>query len=252
VSSDILAAALEPLSEDRLQALLERARRGDRQAAEEIVRSHIKLVWSIVQRFRVTDREMTDDLLQAGCMGLMKAIRGYDPSFQTKFSTYAVPTILGEIRKCWRTAYGVKVSRRAREIAREARLRAEEVRKATGRNPKLKELAHELRVPEDELIVALEATRGPVSLYEVVHEKDGDEKLLIDSLPADVTGSWFDALAVREAIASLDETLREVIIARYVAGKTQAEVAASMGLSQAHVSRLESKAVKRMREYLSD
>ena len=252
MSSEILAAATDPLPEDRLQALLERARRGDHEAAEEIVRSNIKLVWSIVQRFLGAKGEMADDLLQAGCVGLMKAIKGYDPSFQTKFSTYAVPTILGEIRKCWRSAYGVKVSRRAREIAREARLKAEEVRKATGRNPKLRELARELGVPEDELVVALEATRGPVSLHEVVHERDGDEKLLIDSIPADVTGNWFDVLAVREAIASLDEPLREVIIARYVAGKTQAEVAASMGLSQAHISRLENKAVERMREYLTD
>lgn len=258
--------ASAPLAEAELQRALVLAQSGDAAARERVVQSHLRLVWDIARRFFRSGVE-ADDLFQLGCLGLVKAIDRYDPSFGTKFSTYAVPLILGEIRRFLRDDAPVRVARPLKELAFRALARREELTQTLGREPTVAEVAHALNVEPADLSEALEAARPPVSLFKDGGEEAGDSLYLIDQLaargdvaataagrPARQAGSgesaFLESLALKEAMERLDERARGVLRMRFFEDYTQAEVGEVLGVSQVQVSRLERQALLRLREML--
>lgn len=258
---------LPPLGEAELEETLRRAVAGDAEARERLIQSHLRLVWDIVRRFSGAGLDR-DDLFQLGCLGLVKALDGFDPSFGTRFSTYAVPLIIGEIKRFLRDDGPVHVSRRAKEIAREARRVEEELTKSTGRVPTAAEVAGSMGLDATEVAESLEASRAPVSLYQETAGEGDDALYLIDQLAAGHDGSGstlfgqaraagpddgrlLDSVALREVLARLDERTRDLLVLRFFDDKTQAEVGEVLGISQVQVSRLEKQALLRLRAMLS-
>lgn len=256
----------EPLGEEELRKALVLARQGDREARERVVRSHLRLVWDIVRRFRYRGED-PEDLFQLGCVGLMKALERYDPSFGTRFSTYAVPLVIGEIRRHLRDHGPVRVSRRMRELAAAALRVREELTKSTGREPGAAEIARVLEVDPTEVVQAVEATRLPVSLFSEAGEEAGDPLYLIDRLaagrdaaaaeagsPTRTAGgeeAFLESLALKEALSRLEERDRRLLEMRFFEDKTQAEVGRILGVSQVQVSRLERRALLRLKSMLA-
>lgn len=262
-----LPRPIAPLGETELKRTMELALAGDSDARQKIVQSHLRLVWEIVGRFRGRGVE-PDDLFQLGCFGLLKALDRFDPSYGTRFSTYAVPLIIGEIRRHLRDDGPVHVSRRAKEIAHKAWRVQEELTKSAGKIPTAAEIAQVLGVDAAEVAESLEAARLPLSLFRETGGSGGDDALfLVDQLAArgDVAattagrpsrgafedGGLEDTLALREAISRLDERARNLLLLRFFEDKTQAEVGQALGVSQVQVSRLEKQALLRLREMLS-
>ncbi|MDU4962131.1 MAG: SigF/SigG family RNA polymerase sporulation sigma factor [Sporomusaceae bacterium] len=234
---------------EELQTLLERAHAGDQTARETILEQNINLVRSIVHRFNGRGYEW-DDLFQIGCIGLVKAIDRFDTSYDVKFSTYAVPMIIGEIRRFIRDDNPVKVSRSVKELALRIHRAQEQLQGTLGREPTVSEIAEGLLLPVQEVVAALEAVQPPTSLYAQSVRDDGDTTLLLDHLRhCDDEGS-FENLALREVIAKLPVKEQTVIQLRFFEDKTQSEIAQVIGLSQVQVSRIEKNALRLMREFM--
>lgn len=235
-----------------MQTLLAKAHAGDQKAREAIVEQNINLVRSIVHRFTGRGYEW-DDLFQIGCIGLVKAIDRFDTSYSVKFSTYAVPMIIGEIRRFIRDDNPIKVSRSVKELAFRIHRIQEKLQGVLGRDPTVAEIAEELLLPVQEVVAALEAVQPPTSIYSQSSRDDGDSVSLLDHLrrPLEHNGD-FENLILREVINSLPAKEQAVINLRFFQDKTQSEIAEVIGLSQVQVSRIEKHALKLMKEYLNN
>lgn len=244
-------STLMTLTEDEKQELLRRTREGDKDAREKLILGNLRLVLSVVGRFN-TKRDSADDLFQVGCVGLIKAIDNFNPDFAVRFSTYAVPMIIGELRRYQRDNNSVRVSRSIRDLAYRALQIKEEVSRTDGREATIPEIAKALGVSERAVGEAMEAIVEPVSLYDSVYGDDDDKMYVIDKLSDDDEESegWIENMALKEALGRLVGREREIIMRRYFAGRTQMEIAEEIGISQAQVSRLEKSAIEKMRKYM--
>ncbi|WP_047979996.1 RNA polymerase sporulation sigma factor SigF [Ornithinibacillus contaminans] len=229
----------EPLTDEQVKAYILKSQQGDKDARDLLVEKNIRLVWSVVQRFMNRGYD-PDDLFQIGSIGLIKSIDKFDLSYDVRFSTYAVPMIIGEIQRFLRDDGSVKVSRSLKEIGNKIRKKKDELTKQYGRSPTVNEIADALEISPEEVVHAQEASKAPHSIHETVFENDGDPITLLDQI-ADQDSNWFDKLSLQEAIRGLNERERLILYLRYYKDKTQSEVAERLGISQVQVSRLEKK-----------
>ena len=244
-------AKLPLLREEEKEALFLRIKAGDAAAKEEYIRGNLRLVLSVIKRFSNTN-ENPDDLFQVGCIGLMKAIDNFDLSQGVRFSTYAVPMIIGEIRRYLRDNNSIRVSRSLRDIAYKAIYAKESYMKKNLREPTIAEIAEEIGIEKEMIVYALDAIQNPVSLFEPVYSEGGDTLYVMDQISdkKNKEDHWLENLSLREAMNRLGERERHIIDMRFYEGKTQMEVAEEIGISQAQVSRLEKTALRNMRNYL--
>lgn len=249
--SNVDTSTLKTLTEDEKQELLRRTREGDLKAREELILGNLRLVLSVVGRFN-PKRDSADDLFQVGCVGLIKAIDNFNPDFAVRFSTYAVPMIIGELRRYQRDNNAVRVSRGLRDLAYRALQVKEDVSLKEGRDATLSEIAERLGESERAVGEAMEAIVEPVSLYDSVFGEDDDKMYVIDKLADENEESenWIENMALKEALGRLVGRERDIIRLRYYKGKTQMEIAAEIGISQAQVSRIEKTAIEKMRKYM--
>ncbi|MEQ6376253.1 RNA polymerase sporulation sigma factor SigF [Bacillaceae bacterium S4-13-58] len=229
----------EQLSDEEVKFYIKASQEGDQTARDLLVEKNIRLVWSVVQRFLNRGYD-PDDLFQIGSIGLIKSIDKFDLSYDVKFSTYAVPMIIGEIQRFIRDDGSIKVSRSLKETGNKIRRKKDELTKKLGRSPTIHELSEALEIPSEEIVLAQEAAKSPQSIHETVYENDGDPITLLDQM-ADQDSKWFDKMALKEALLRLDERERLIIYLRYYKDQTQSEVANRLGISQVQVSRLEKK-----------
>ena len=244
-------STLMTLSEEEKQELLRRVREGDGSAREKLILGNLRLVLSVVGRFN-PKRDSADDLFQVGCIGLIKAIDNFNPDFAVRFSTYAVPMIIGELRRYQRDNNSVRVSRGIRDLAYRALQIKEEVSRNEGREATISEIAKGLDVSERAVGEAMEAIVEPVSLFDSVYGEDDDKMYVIDKLADESEESevWIENIALKEALGRLVGREREIIMRRYYSGRTQMEIAEEIGISQAQVSRLEKSAIDKMRKWM--
>lgn len=237
------------LNDDKKRELLIRAKGGDINAREELIYGNLRLVLSIIQRF--TNRnENVDDIFQVGCVGLIKAVDNFNTELDVKFSTYAVPMIIGEIRRYLRDNNSIRISRSMRDIAYHALTIREELVRETENEPTAQEIASKMGEKKETVVRAMEAIIAPISLYEPVYTDSGDSIYVIDQL-SDASASddlWLERIALTEALKCLNERERNIIEMRFYKNKTQVEVAEIIGISQAQVSRIEKNALERMRK----
>lgn len=242
------------LKNEEKEELYKRILEGDKKAREEYIHGNLRLVLSIIQRFS-SSSENVDDLFQIGCIGLMKAIDNFDITQNVKFSTYAVPMIIGEIRRYLRdNSNSIRVSRSLRDTAYKAIYAKEKLMKSQDREPTMEEISKETGIPVENLVFALDAIQNPVSLYEPVYSEGGDTLYIMDQI-SDKNNreeNWVEDLSLKEAMKHLNERENKIIRLRFFEGKTQMEVAEEIHISQAQVSRLEKNALKRMRHYLTE
>lgn len=238
-------------SENEILDLIVKAQGGDEQAKEELVKKNIALVKSIVKRFLNRGYEY-EDLFQIGVIGLIKAINNYDPKFNVQFSTYAVPMIMGEIKRFLRDDGPIKVSRSLKELASKAQAVKEQLESRMCREPTIHEVAREMGISPEELVHAMEANRMPSSIYDIIYEDDDNPILLIDKIHQDTNqmGKLIDRIVLKEMLAKLDRRERAIIIMRYFQDRTQSDIANELGISQVQVSRIEKKVLLKMREML--
>jgi len=229
------------------------AKEGDRLAQSMLVENNIGLVWSIVRRFQNRGHE-TEDLFQIGCIGLIKAIKKFDTSYDVRFSTYAVPMIIGEIKRFLRDDGIIKVSRSLKEVSNRVRIAKDILAKELGREPTVSELAQHLDIPMDEIVMAIEAGHSPESLFTPINEGDSSSLLLIDRINdngcSDET-DIIDRIALREVMDTLKPREKQIIILRYFKEKTQVQIARMLGISQVQVSRIEKKILEDIRNRIS-
>ena len=246
-------AKLPRLTENEKEVLFDQIKNGDKEARELYIKGNLRLVLSVIKRFG-NSNENPDDLFQIGCIGLMKAVDNFDTSLQVKFSTYAVPMILGEIRRYLRDNNTIRVSRSLRDIAYKAIYAKENYMKLHQREPSIMEIATEIGVEKEEIMNALDAIQSPMSLYEPVYTEGGDNLYVMDQVSdkKNREENWVENLALQDAIKRLNAREKHLIQLRFYEGKTQMEVAEEIGISQAQVSRLEKNALKTMRNYLRD
>ncbi len=239
------------LTDEEVKALIAKSQTGDQDARDIIVNRNTRLVWSVVQRFlnRGYDPE---DLFQIGCIGLIKSVDKFDLSYDVKFSTYAVPMIIGEIQRFLRDDGTVKVSRSLKETANKIRKMKDELSKTLGRVPTVAEIAEKLDITPEEVVFAQEASRSLSSIHETVYENDGDPITLLDQIADQTENKWFDKIALKEAIRHLNERERLIVYLRYYKDQTQSEVAERLGISQVQVSRLEKKILKQIKDQMAD
>lgn len=236
-------------SDEEVKQLILASQQGDTVSRDSLVSNNTRLVWSVVQRFLNRGYEL-EDLFQIGCIGLLKAVDKFDLSYDVKFSTYAVPMIIGEIQRFLRDDGMIKVSRSLKELANKVRKTRDHLAKTLNHVPTIQEIATELGVEPEEIIFAQEANRLPTSIHETVYENDGDPITLMDQIADDVESNWFDKLALREAIHRLNKREQLIVYLRYYKDHTQSEVAERLGVSQVQVSRLEKKIISKMKEGL--
>ncbi len=241
------------LKNEEKEALFEKIEQGDLEARELYIKGNLRLVLSVIQRFS-SSNDSADDLFQVGCIGLMKAIDNFDRSLDVKFSTYAVPMIIGEVRRYLRDNNSIRVSRSLRDIAYKAISAKESLLKKNNQEPTLDEIAKEIEIDKDEIMYALDAIASPMSLYEPVYQEGGDTLYIMDQVSdkKNKEENWVEELSLREALDRLSERENKIIKLRFFEGKTQTEVANEISISQAQVSRLEKAALKNMREFLVD
>lgn len=239
------------LKDHELKKLIQKSQAGDQAARDTIVQSNMRLVWSVVQRFLNRGYE-PEDLFQIGCIGLLKSVDKFDLSYDVKFSTYAVPMIIGEIQRFLRDDGTVKVSRSLKETGNKVRKMKDELSKKLGRTPTISEVSEALNLTVEEVIMAQEASRTPSSIHETVYENDGDPITILDQIADQTESRWFDKLALKEAIQELDERERLIVYLRYYKDKTQSEVAERLGISQVQVSRLEKKILLEMKDRIGE
>ena len=243
---------LPVLSSSEKKELLKRTKQGDTDAREKLIDGNLRLVLSIIQRFagRGGRRENLDDLFQVGCIGLIKAVDGFDMDKMVEFSTHAVPMIIGEIRRYLRDNNSIRVSRSVRDMAYRALSAKEKLSAESGEEPTVEAIANEIGENVKDVSHALEAIVEPVSLYDTVYSEGGESICVMDQIKDESTSDevWLEDIALKEAISKLSEKERSIISARYYAGKTQMEIAQDIGISQAQVSRLEKGAFERIRK----
>lgn len=249
MGADIKNAGQPFLTNEQVKELIARSQQGDSEARELLVNSNLRLVWSVVQRFMNRGYE-ADDLFQIGCIGLLKAVDKFDLDYDVKFSTYAVPMIIGEIQRFLRDDGTVKVSRSLKETANKVRKAKDELYKRLGRSPTVSEVAEELGISTEDVVFAQEANRTPSSIHETVFENDGDPITLIDQIADDALGKWFDKIALKDAISKLSEREQLIVYLRYYKDQTQSEVADRLGISQVQVSRLEKRILQTIRDQI--
>lgn len=239
-------------NEDGVRALLARAQSGDQEARAQLVQANQRLVRSIIGRFSGAGRD-PEDLFQLGCIGLLKAVDRFDLSYPVRFSTYAVPLILGEVRRHLRDDGLLRVSRALKGLGLAVTRTQEQLTRELGREPSLCEVAGALKVPLEEVVEALDSIRPLVSLQEPVFQGDGDPIYLSDQVAdeSERESAWLDRVALRQALAQLSDRDRQVLLLRYFRDKTQVEVARLLGVSQVQISRIERRALAQVRELLT-
>lgn len=233
------------------EMLFERIKKGDTEARDLYIKGNLRLVLSIIKRFSASN-ENADDLFQIGCIGLMKAIDNFDTTSNVRFSTYAVPMIIGEIRRYLRDNNSIRVSRSLRDTAYKAIHAKEYYMKQNLREPTVQEIASEIGINKEDIVYALDAIQSPVSLYEPVYTEGGDTLYVMDQISdkKNKEEHWIEDISLKEAMNRLETRERNIIEMRFYEGKTQMEVAQEIGISQAQVSRLEKHALKSMKNYL--
>ncbi len=245
--SGVNTAKLKVLKEAEKMELLRKVKQGDMVAREELINGNLRLVLSVIQRFSGRG-ENADDLFQVGCIGLIKAIDNFDITQPVKFSTYAVPMIQGELRRYLRDNTPVRVSRSIRDLAYRAMQAKEQLTTKHGREPTVEEIAKEIDVSRQEVVIALEAISEPISLYEPVFSESGDTIYVLDQLgDHNDDDSWLDEISLKEAMHQLGQREKKILGLRFFSGKTQVEVAKEIGISQAQVSRLEKGALQKIK-----
>jgi len=240
---------LPVLTNPEMRVLIQNMRAGDRAARESLIRGNLRLVLSVIQRFN-NRGENVDDLFQVGCVGLIKAIDNFDIEQNVRFSTYAVPMIVGEIRRYLRDNNPIRVSRSLRDTAYKALKIRDQLIGKTNREPSLTEVADELGIPREDVVFALDAIQDPVSLFEPIYHDGGDAIYVMDQVSDDknTDEAWLEHIALYEAIKHLTEREKTILSLRFFRGKTQMEVADEIGISQAQVSRLEKAAIRRLKK----
>lgn len=239
------------LSEDEKVTLFTKIKNGDAVARDKYINGNLRLVLSVVSRFS-GNGENLDDLFQIGCVGLIKAVDNFDTNQEVKFSTYAVPMIIGEIRRFLRDNSQIRISRSIKDIAYKAIYAKEKLQKQSVKEPTINEIANEIGVSEKEVCLALDAIQSPVSLYEPVFSEGKDTLCVMDQVSdkKNAEESWITEISLSEAVTHLPAKERQIVGLRFFAGKTQTEVANEIGISQAQVSRLEKNALSIMKRYL--
>lgn len=244
-------SSLPILKQEEKDELFRRIKQGDIKAREQYIKGNLRLVLSVIRRFQ-NSNENPDDLFQIGCIGLMKAVDNFDDTLMVKFSTYAVPMIIGEIRRYLRDYNSIRVSRSLRDIAYKAIYAKENYIRQNLKEPTMEEIAEEIGIEKEMIVYALDAIQSPVSLYEPVYSEGGDTLYVMDQISdrKNKEEHWLENLSLKEAMNRLGSRERHIIEMRFYEGKTQMEVADEIGISQAQVSRLEKNALKTMRNYL--
>ncbi len=243
----INTSTLKVLRESEKTELLIRIKNGDKKAREELINGNLRLVLSVIQRF-VNRGENLDDLFQVGCIGLIKAIDNFDVSQGVRFSTYAVPMIIGEIRRYLRDNNTIRVSRSMKDTAYHAMQVKERIQNEQNRDATIEEIAEAMGKPKEQIVLALEAIVEPVSLYEPVYSDGGDTIYVMDQVGDNMTETdWIDEILIKESIKNLSQREKSILNMRFMQGKTQMEVAEEVGISQAQVSRLEKSAIKKIK-----
>lgn len=242
---------LPVLKDKQMKKLLVRIRNGETKCREEFIQGNLRLVLSVIKRFN-NRGENVDDLFQVGCIGLIKAIDNFDLSQNVKFSTYAVPMIIGEIRRYLRDNNSIRVSRSLRDIAYKALQARDKLIKANNKEPTVSQIAKELELPREEVVFALDAIQDPVSLFEPIYHDGGDAIFVMDQISdtKNVDENWIENISIKEAMKKLNDREKLILNLRFFDGRTQMEVADEIGISQAQVSRLEKTALKHMRKYV--
>ena len=243
----INTATLPRITEEQSNELLYKIKRGDARAREDFIVANMRLVLSVIKRFHLKNVN-SDDLFQAGCVGLMKAVDNFDPSFNVKFSTYAVPMIIGDVKRLLRDGNSMRIARSIRDTAYLALKTRGELEK-NDEQVSLQQVADAMNVALSEVVYALDAIADTVSLYDPVYNKSGDELLLVDQLGDEkcTDENWTEKVALDTAIASLGDREKKILYLRYYEGKTQTEISRQVGISQAQVSRLEKTALKEIK-----
>ncbi len=245
---------LKVLTESEKQKLLKTIREGSKaereEAREKMINGNLRLVLSVIQRF--TNRgENLDDLFQVGCIGLIKAVDHFDTSLNVRFSTYGVPMIIGEIRRFLRDNNSIRVSRSLRDTAYKAMQVKERMIAENNKEPTIEEIAKEIDIPKEDIVLALEAIIEPVSLYEPIFSDGADTIFVMDQVgDGNDENNWLDEISLKEAIEDLSEREKRILTLRFFQGKTQMEVAKEIGISQAQVSRLEKGSIDRIKNYI--
>ncbi len=246
-------ADLPVLTEEEKRALMRRIREGDADARRDMICGNLRLVLSIIRRF-AGRKESADDLFQVGCIGLVKAVDHFDMDKEVMFSTYAVPMIVGEVRRFLRDSASVRISRSVRDLAYKSLQARDELAAELDRDPTPDEIANRLGTTREQVVNAMDAIVEPISLYEPVYSEGGDALYVIDQLSDTSAGatdeSWLENIALREAVRTLNDREQKIIRLRYFADKTQMEIASEIGISQAQVSRLEKAALEKLRKQL--
>jgi len=244
-------AKLPVLKENEMRQLLMSMKKGDNESRERFIRGNLRLVLSVIQRFN-NRGENVDDLFQVGCIGLIKAIDNFDLEQNVKFSTYAVPMIIGEIRRYLRDNNSIRVSRSLRDIAYRALQIRDKLVGENNKEPTISQIAKELKVPREEVVFALDAIQDPVSLFEPIYHDGGDAIYVMDQISdnKNLDDSWLENISIKEAMKKLNDREKLILNLRFFDGRTQMEVADEIGISQAQVSRLEKTALRHMRKYI--
>lgn len=243
-------AKLPVLKEKEKMELIVKAQAGDKEARQKMINGNLRLVLSVVQKF--TGRgENLDDLFQVGCIGLIKAIDNFNPGLGLRFSTYGQPMIIGEIRRFLRDNNAMRVSRSVRDVAYKAMQARELLQKKLGREPNVREISEAVGLPQATVTLALESVVEPVSLYEPVYSDGGDTIYVMDQVgETSCEENWISSIQFRDTVSKLSDREKKIMSLRYLAGKTQVEVAGEIGISQAQVSRLEKNALERIKKQL--
>lgn len=242
---------LPVLKNEEMRELIKLMRQGDNSAREKFIRGNLRLVLSVIQRFN-NRGENVDDLFQVGCIGLIKAIDNFDLSQNVRFSTYAVPMVIGEIRRYLRDNNSIRVSRSLRDIAYKALQVRDRLITKNNKEPNISEIAKELKLPREEVVFALDAIQDPVSLFEPIYHDGGDAIFVMDQISDSKNhdDSWIENISIKQALHKLNKREKLILTLRFFEGKTQMEVAEEIGISQAQVSRLEKTALGHMRKYV--
>ena len=245
-------AKLPILKEEEKEALFVRIKQGDLKARETYIKGNLRLVLSVIKRFS-GNHENVDDLFQIGCIGLIKSIDNFDPTMGVKFSTYAVPMIIGEIRRYLRDNNSIRVSRSLRDTAYKAIHAKEILSRTSTKEPTLEEIAKEAGLSKEDIVFALDAIQSPISLYDPVYTDGGDTLYVMDQISdkKNLEDNWIEQVSLNDALEHLNERENYILKLRFFEGKTQMEVAEEIHISQAQVSRLEKSALKSIRHYLS-
>lgn len=249
--SNVNTANLPVLSNKEKEELLRKVKNGDNEAREEFINGNLRLVLSVIQRFQ-NRGENADDLFQIGCVGLIKALDNFDLNQNVQFSTYAVPMIIGEIRRYLRDNNPIRVSRSVRDLAYKSLQVKERLTKETGKEPTIEQIAKALEIDKEEIAFSLDAIQDPVSLQEPIY-KDGSENLYIEDQVKDnknIDEKWAENLTIAQALAKLNKREKDIIARRFFDGRTQMEVAEEIGISQAQVSRLEKCGIEDLRKMI--